>query len=347
MKKLITAKFKKILSLLLTTILLLSTISGGVWAADPKVSIIIPVYNTPENLLRDCLNSAKNQTLKDIEIICVDDGSTDGSGKILDEYEKNDPRFKVVHQKNGGVSVARNKGMNLAKGEYIKFLDSDDMIDEIAAEKSYSIAKEFDADMVRYSLMEEEKGKSKILQEHINIKHFKIINSPSFHPLRIVPIWGGIYKNKFLKDNNLKFFEKVLRGNDQLFNMTCIPKANKIIFCPDKMYLYRYNNKSLIASVKVDKHKDTALLGFKSLFQQWENSGYFSNINFKLSFLYWLLNFSDLSCSGFLKDCNVNRTCIETMHPYGLLQDDVINLLPSKERAQIRNMMKSAKNCGE
>ncbi len=97
MKKLILNRLKKVISVILVilTTMLLSTISFEVSAADPKVSIIIPVYNTPQNLLRDCLESAKNQTLKEIEIICVDDGSTDGSGKILDEYAKSDQSPKV------------------------------------------------------------------------------------------------------------------------------------------------------------------------------------------------------------------------------------------------------------
>ena len=98
MKKLILNYFQKAVSIVLTAILLLSAISFEVFASDPKISIIIPVYNTPGNLLRDCLESAKSQTLKDIEIICVDDGSTNESGKILDEYAKSDPRFKVMYK---------------------------------------------------------------------------------------------------------------------------------------------------------------------------------------------------------------------------------------------------------
>ena len=91
----------------------------------PKVSIIIPVYNV-ERYLRQCLDSAMNQTLRDIEIICVDDGSTDGSGRILDEYASVDSRFVIVHQANGGLSDARNSGITRATGDFIVFLDSDD-----------------------------------------------------------------------------------------------------------------------------------------------------------------------------------------------------------------------------
>ena len=87
----------------------------------PKVSVIIPVYNV-EKYLRECLDSVINQTLKDIEIICVDDGSTDSSGKILDEYAQKDKRIKVIHQENQGLGAAHNVGIDLAKGEYIGFV---------------------------------------------------------------------------------------------------------------------------------------------------------------------------------------------------------------------------------
>ena len=91
----------------------------------PKVSVIIPVYNV-ENYLRQCLDSVVNQTLKEIEIICVDDGSTDDSFDILQEYAEKDARIKVVKQKNQGVGFSRNKGIKLANGEFVCFLDSDD-----------------------------------------------------------------------------------------------------------------------------------------------------------------------------------------------------------------------------
>ena len=93
----------------------------------PKVSVIIPVYNV-EKYLRECLDSVVNQTIKDIEIICVNDGSTDGSLDILNEYCSNDDRFVIINQENQGLSVARNNGLNSASGDYIAFIDSDDYL---------------------------------------------------------------------------------------------------------------------------------------------------------------------------------------------------------------------------
>ena len=120
-------------------------------ASEIKVSVIIPVYKT-EMYIRECMDSVINQTLKDIEIICVDDGSPDDSGKILDEYAKNDNRVHVIHQKNAGVSVARNNGISEAKGEYIKFVDSDDFIDKETCQICYNKSKEFDADIVFHDI---------------------------------------------------------------------------------------------------------------------------------------------------------------------------------------------------
>ncbi|MDR2409276.1 MAG: glycosyltransferase, partial [Bacteroidales bacterium] len=105
----------------------------------PKVSIIIPVYNV-EKYLAECLDSAIGQTLRDIEIICVDDGSTDHSPEILDEYVKKDSRITVLHQSNGGPSKARNTGIDIATGEYILFLDSDDTIKPTLCETTTDIA---------------------------------------------------------------------------------------------------------------------------------------------------------------------------------------------------------------
>ena len=94
----------------------------------PKISVIVPVYKV-EKFLPKCLESLINQTLKDIEIICINDGSPDNSLKILEEYAKKDSRIKIINQKNAGPSVARNNGMSAASGEYIGFVDSDDWID--------------------------------------------------------------------------------------------------------------------------------------------------------------------------------------------------------------------------
>ena len=113
----------------------------------PAVSVVIPVYNV-EAYLRECVDSALNQTMEDLEIILVDDGATDSSGAICDEYAEKDPRIRVIHQENGGLSAARNRGLDAATGEYVYFLDSDDYILPHALEKLRKLAEKEGADVV-------------------------------------------------------------------------------------------------------------------------------------------------------------------------------------------------------
>lgn len=117
-----------------------------------KISVIVPVYNV-EDYLEECINSILGQTYKNLEIILVDDGSTDNSSKICDIYEKKDKRIKVIHKENGGLSSARNEGLKYRTGEYISFVDSDDFIDKTMYEKLYSAIKKYDADVVRVILL--------------------------------------------------------------------------------------------------------------------------------------------------------------------------------------------------
>ena len=131
----------------------------------PKVSVIIPVYNV-EQYLRECLDSVVNQTLKDIEIICVNDGSTDNSLVILEEYAAKDERIKIVNKENGGLSSARNCAIPLARGEYIGFVDSDDWIDLDFYEKLYNTAKKYKAEIACANLYRVSNTKSKYFVKH-------------------------------------------------------------------------------------------------------------------------------------------------------------------------------------
>ena len=113
----------------------------------PKISIIVPIYNVAP-YLRQCMDSIIQQTYPNIEIICVDDGSTDESGTIADEYAKKDSRVRVIHQENQGLSAARNAGYSRSTGEYIMYLDSDDWIDLDTCETAIDIALKYDAELV-------------------------------------------------------------------------------------------------------------------------------------------------------------------------------------------------------
>ncbi len=113
---------------------------------DKLISIIIPVYNV-ERYLRECIDSIIAQTYKNLEIILVDDGSSDKSGEICDEYSKKDSRIKVIHKKNGGLSDARNVALDITKGDYIGFIDSDDYIEKDMFQILYNLAEEYNAEI--------------------------------------------------------------------------------------------------------------------------------------------------------------------------------------------------------
>ena len=324
--------------------------NGGVFMKK-ALSIIISVYNTPKNLLRDCLESARHQTLKDIEIVCVDDGSTDGSGKILDEYAKSDPRFKVIHQENKGVSVARNNGMKMAKGKYIKFLDSDDMIDDVAAEKSYDVAREYDADIVKYSLKDVEmgewfkqrEGKGWFRQFAECVGRPKVMNAPVFQrDLLFGPAWAGLYRNEFIKDNNLNFFENVHYREDSYFSAVCFPKANKAVLIPDQLYTYKNNPISALHNTtkQAKNRQSSVFLGIKLLYNNWRRHGHFKYDIAKIEFLHWLLSIDDFKLFDVFQGRNAQfyEICQEIMAP-DLLQENIINQLSVKDKIRLKSLM--------
>ena len=319
MKNLFLSKCRKTLSLLLTAMTLLSTISGQVFAANPKVSIIIPVYNTPEKLLRDCLESSKNQTLKDIEIICVDDGSTNGVGKILDKYAKDDPRFKVIHQENGGTCVARDKGLDLAKGEYVKFLDHDDTLHTQMLEKYYEAAKSINADVA----INQKCSKSNCLQQST--------------------CWNSIYKTKFLNCNNIRFKGLLSHSEDFSFNFLAAIRTNKIAYLNTKLYFHIDHELAQTNTIVGENVIYRYINNLNVVYLNCKKNGLFNNNHNKIRFLNWFLFMNGIINHINRKYCNKFFDTIAAIGPE-LLQDDVINLLPLKERQQLRNIIQSAKS---
>ena len=179
-----------------------------------KVSVIVPVYNV-EKYLERCLDALVNQTLTDIEIICVNDGSTDNSLEILDRYSKKDERIFVLNQENKGVSIARNEALKLAKGEFIGFVDSDDWVDIDYYEKLYNAAKNNDCDIATASIIrkKEESQKYKIkydkecIFENLQYK-LNICDIPN-----CCYVCNKIFKKEIIKDKNFKesvYFEDIL-----------------------------------------------------------------------------------------------------------------------------------------
>ncbi|MBR1424869.1 glycosyltransferase [bacterium] len=175
-----------------------------------KVSIIIPVYNV-ENELKQCLDSVCNQTLKDIEIICINDGSTDRSPEILNEYAQRDSRIKVINNSNSGAAVSRNIGLSIAKGEYIGFVDGDDWVDENYYSSLYYTAFYSGADVARctykycYPDCVYNSELNHIIEKRSELGENLHVNEHS------VVIWNAIYRLDFLKENGICYFNQDLK----------------------------------------------------------------------------------------------------------------------------------------
>ena len=218
--------------------------------ADIKVSIIIPVYNV-EKYLKQCLDSVVNQTLTEIEVICVDDGSTDNSLQILGEYAEKDDRIRVISKENGGIASARNKGMEYATGEYIGFVDSDDWITLDMYEKLYENAKFHGSDMVmcpahifdylthelRYDLPY---FTLECFDETFDNRVFNHEETTDFFFAISVTAWNKLYKSKFLEEKCIKFNEGLDFEDNTFFYETYL-KACKVSLVRDFLYYYRIN----------------------------------------------------------------------------------------------------------
>ena len=193
----------------------------------PTVSIIIPVYNT-EEYLEECLDSVLNQTLKDIEIICIDDKSSDKSLDILLEYAKKDNRLKLIqHKENKGQSIARNTALKQVNGEYISFLDSDDKLDLDACEKLYDFTKDTKQDVILYNIVRFNEKKVQESELHIksenNIKKTNLLENPD---LIYYTTCNKFIKTSFLVENNLEFVDRLYE--DIFFSMQVLTKTKSI-----------------------------------------------------------------------------------------------------------------------
>ena len=214
---------------------------------NKKVSIIVPVYNTGKFLNR-AINSLLNQTLEDIEIILVDDGSTDNCPQICDEYAKKDNRVIVIHQKNTGQAIARNVGLEVASGKYIMFLDADDMLEDYACETMYKLAEEKKADYIsaNYIMMDEYDRKRKKpafdKQVYGNCE-IKLNNLAESFGIMNSTLWNKIYNFEFLNKNKIRF-DVNPPSEDDYFTTLAYMKAKKGYYTNEIICDYRHNPKS-------------------------------------------------------------------------------------------------------
>ena len=201
-----------------------------------KVSIVIPVYNA-EKYLKRCLDSVINQTYNNIEIVVLDDGSTDDSWKILLEYKERYPQMVVpIKQKNMGVSKTRNKGINIASGDYLMFIDNDDYLDFDYVEKFLNIILENDADVVV--------GGYRRPDENKKIVELVRLAPGAYAKYKIVAAWAKIYRLDYIKDNKIEFLVSNI-GEDIHFTIQAVNLTNKIVITDYVGYNWYYNEESV------------------------------------------------------------------------------------------------------
>ena len=230
---------------------------------EPLVSVIVPVYNV-HSYLRESLDSLLDQTYKNLEIIIIDDGSTDGSGELCDEYGEKDTRVVVIHQPNRGISAARNAGLEIFKGDYVAFLDSDDALDSCFVEKSISSLLASDADMVicRTSLH----TTTESLASHKPEKFFPLIEKGIYDRNSViqyllddtldVSIWNKLYKRSLWDE--IRFNEGHVFEDIETFYRVCSLCSNVCVL-PDVLYLHRKRPYSITTVFTQDYMEDAIL----------------------------------------------------------------------------------------
>ncbi|WP_300081610.1 glycosyltransferase family 2 protein [uncultured Thomasclavelia sp.] len=268
-----------------------------------KISVIIPVYNVEEYLNR-CVDSVINQTLTDLEIILVDDGSPDKCPQLCDELMKHDSRIKVIHKKNGGLSSARNAGLRIAAGKYVFFLDSDDWLELDGLKILYETIEKYQVDFVRYRAIRtnwpgmkenepvrlepirEMRGGLYNKQQIISEIYPRLIVTNQLTMGPIVGAWGSIYNRSFLMNNNLFFDEKVKFSEDMIFSAKVVVNASNFYYLDNAcVYHYFYNPLSISKSFRKDRWESCRYLVtfFEEYFKDADNYDF----SFQLKRLRW------------------------------------------------------------
>lgn len=211
----------------------------------PKISVVIPVYNA-EKFLEKCLDSVLGQTLSDLEIICINDGSKDNSAKILKSYAAADKRIQIITKKNAGVSAARNDGIGAATGDFIHFLDADDYIDADYYERMFSAAKNSTSDIACSGFVTDSKH-----THGLQYKKYRLLTGikqklRGTNALLDGYVWRYLFNRKFLIKNKLKFDTTLISQEDVVFVLDAIARTDSVVIVPDTNYHYILNTASAL-----------------------------------------------------------------------------------------------------
>lgn len=246
---------------------------------EPMITVIVPVYQVCQ-YVGECVESLIHQTYKNLEILLVDDGSTDGSGKLCDEYAGKDARVRIIHQENRGLSGARNTGLDHAKGEYIAFVDADDLVKNEYIEELYNLILKYKADI---SACLYERSKTGIFHDQNNGKHREICMTSE----ELLKCWHGKYKkyetivcNKLYHKNVLNQQKRMIRfpegrrHEDVLTSHLLVQNAHKIALTTDIFYLYRVREGSITSEAIKKENAEQNLSAQRERMEFFKNNKY-------------------------------------------------------------------------
>lgn len=278
----------------------------------PGISVIIPVYNQ-ELYLEQCLDSVLNQTFVDMEVLCIDDGSSDRSPEILENYAKKDDRLRIFHQKNQGAGAARNHGLRMAKGTYLSFLDSDDFFEPDMLLKAYEQAKRDQADFVVFESDQYQTDQDKFVPCSWAVRKADL---PPYTPFTYRQLtdnifesfvgwaWDKLYLHSFIKEKQL-WFQEQRTSNDLLFVFSALVAARRISVVREVLAHQRRGNKNSLSNTREKSWFCfyDALIALREYLKQqgifWEVERDF--VNYALNFLLWHLNTLEEPAKGLLK----------------------------------------------
>ncbi|MDU9375484.1 Undecaprenyl-phosphate 4-deoxy-4-formamido-L-arabinose transferase [Methanocorpusculaceae archaeon Sp1] len=305
-------------------------------SASPKVSVIIPIYNS-ERYLHQCIDSIIHQTLSDIEIICVDDGSTDVSLNILHEYQYSDDRIIIVTKENAGAGAARNYGLDIARGEYLSFLDSDDFFDPHFLEKIYNRCLCDNADIGIFKYKKYDDISHRCLQMEFGVFEWYLPTTIPFSAKSFpdylfemfqLPAWNKLFKREFIIHHNLRF-QEIYRSNDLLFTLLSLASAETITVLDEVLLYYRIGIQSNCQSTNY-KHPlnfYTALFELKNELCTRDLWRYFEYTYINMALMVCLYNLKTLEGTNsfehaytFLRDSGFNNLGFSS-HSIGYFHD--------------------------
>ncbi len=308
---------------------------------SPKVSVLVPVYNTSQ-YLPECLNSLLEQTLHDIEFICLNDGSTDSSLDILKHYQEKDSRIRIVDKENTGYGSTMNLGISLARGSYLGILESDDFAERNMFKKLYRFAVKNDCDLVKCNYYEYGSNGDIKQTPFSEFRYRKVFNPrDNIWVTCVLPIiWAAIYRRSMIVDNEIRFNETPGASfQDTSFVFQCWTCAKRAALLPNKLIHYRVNNSnsSVKSSTKVLAVCDEYTLSQKFIEQDPERFAVFGEIIHLLKLGTYKWNYGRIDSEGKLEFANRMAAEYREAQDRGLLNKDLFNDFDWKIIQEIMN----------